>query len=277
LNAFARNVHSQSGEDGILERALELLPTRDQWAVEFGAWDGKYFSNTFHLVKSRDYQAVLIECDARRFKALEAHCREYPRCLPLRALVGFGAEDNLDVVLGGTPLPNDFDLLSIDIDGNDYHVWEACRAHRPKVVIIEYNPTIPTAVDFVQPRDPAVNQGTSLRALARLGKSKGYELIATTRLNAVFVDQRYFPAYGIADNSPEALRADESAVTYLFNGYDGTVFVRGYGKMGWHGLPYHESRLQQLPRWLRQYPKHYSRWKRPLAKLYRSLRKRRLL
>lgn len=277
LNSFARNVFSQSGEDGILEEILERLPRRDHWAAEFGAWDGKYCSNTFNLVKNHGYSAVLIEGDGERFKTLQAHCREYPQCLPVRAMVGFGVEDNLDVLLRNTPIPNEFDLLSIDIDGNDYHVWDACRTYRPKVVIIEFNPTIPTAVDFVQPRDPATNQGGSLRALNRLAKSKLYELVATTKLNAIFVDQTYFKHFSLADNSPEALRADESAVTYIFNGYDGTVFVRGHGKMGWHGLPYDESRLQQLPRWLRQYPNHYAPWKRQFAKLYRSLRKRGIL
>jgi hypothetical protein len=277
LNAFARDVTSQSGEDGILEKILETIPEPTGWCVEFGAWDGRHRSNTCHLVEASGYAAVLIEGNADRFRELQQHCARFPKAVPLHAMVGYEAGDGLDALLAGTAIPEEFDVLSIDIDGNDYHVWDATRRYRPRVVVIEFNPTIPTPVDFVQARDTAVNQGCSLKALDRLARSKGYCLVATTKLNALFVQERYFPAFGIADNSIEALRVDDSAVTYLFNGYDGTVFVRGLGELGWHRLPYRESRLQQLPRWLRQYPDHYPRWKRTIARLYRSLRKRGVL
>lgn len=93
-------------------------------------------------------------------------------------------------------------------------------------------------------------------------------MVAVTKTNAIF---------GIADNSIEKMRPDESAVTYIFSGYDGTVFIRGYGKLAWHGIPYRESKLQQIPKWFRQYPKNYSDFKKTTAKLYRSLVKRNIL
>jgi len=275
--AFERNVASQSGEDGILEKVLELFPERNRWCVEFGAWDGRQYSNTFNLLKHHGYSAVLVEADRTRFEELQRHCQDFPKCIPIHALVGFGEWNNLDVLLRGVPIPDDFDLLSIDIDGNDYHVWAAIRRFRPKAVIVEFNPTIPTAVDFVQPPDAKLNQGASLKALNRLAQSKEYELVATTRMNAIFVDRKYFPLFKIADNSPEALRSDESGVTHIFSGYDGTVFIRGAGQLAWHRLPYRESRMQLLPQWLREYPGNYPAWKRVLAKLYRSLVKRGIL
>ncbi len=277
LNAFARDVNSQAGEDGILEKILEMLPDRTQWCVEFGAWDGRHRSNTHNLVENHGYAAVLIEANQERFEDLMRHCKQFTRAVPIRAFVGFNEADGLDAILAGTEIPLNFDVLSIDIDGNDYHVWDAVRRYRPKVVVIEFNPTIPTAVDFVQAREPGLSQGSSLKALDRLARSKGYALVATTRLNAIFVEAGFFGLFGIADNSVERMRVDESAVTYIFNGYDGTVFVRGFGDLGWHRLPYRESRLQQLPRWLRQYPDHYPRWKRTIARVYRSLRKRGIL
>jgi hypothetical protein len=68
--AHARNVHSQEGEDGIIEHLLSLLPERDHWCVEFGAWDGVYLSNTFHLIESKGYHAVLIEGSSERYETL---------------------------------------------------------------------------------------------------------------------------------------------------------------------------------------------------------------
>jgi hypothetical protein len=65
---FARNDFSQAGEDGVLEKILELLPeTQDRWCDEFGAWDGEYLSNTASLIKNKGFSAVMIEANRSRF------------------------------------------------------------------------------------------------------------------------------------------------------------------------------------------------------------------
>jgi hypothetical protein len=192
----------------------------------------------------------------------------------VNAFVGFTEADGLDAILARTPIPEDFDVLSIDIDGNDYHVWNAVTRYRPRVVVIEYNPTIPTAIDFVQPPDLSINQGASITALNRLAAQKGYELVAVTTHNCLFVRRDYFAAFGIEDNSVASLRADESMVTYIFNGFDGTVFIRGYGALGWHGVPYREKRMQLIARTFRRFPDTLGPVMKVLAKHYRSLKKR---
>ena len=169
------------------------------------------------------------------------------------------------------PSPRDFDLLSIDIDGNDYHVWEAVESYRPKVVVIEYNPTIPNEVEFVQPRNARVHQGTSLRSIAGLAKLKGYELVATTTTNGIFVDQAYFPLFGIRDNSVANLRRDLDYVTYVFCGFDGHVFLRGSRTMPWHRMRYEERKMQHLPSWCQDDPSNYGRFQRLVWKIKRRL------
>ena len=274
LLAYAANVNSQSGEEGIIAKILEVIGGPRGWCVEFGAWDGRYLSNTYDLIANHGYSAVMIEGSARRFADLKASFKDNPTVLPMHAFVGFTDADGLDSILASTPIPEDFDVLSIDIDGNDYHVWNAVKRYRPRVVVIEYNPTIPTAVDFVQPADMSVNQGASITALDRLARQKGYELVAVTTHNCLFVRRDYFPTFGIADNSPASLRADESLVTYIFNGFDGTVFIRGYGALGWHGIPYREGKMQLLPRMFRKFPDALGPFMKKLVKPYRSLKKR---
>lgn len=273
----ANNVASQNGEDGIIAKILDVLGVSSGWCVEFGAWDGKHLSNTHNLVANRGFSAVLIEGSAARFGDLQATFRGNPRVVALNRYVGFTPADGLDAILAATPIPHDFELLSIDIDGNDYHVWKAVTRYRPKVVVIEYNPTIPSAVQFVQPADMRVNQGTSILSMTQLAREKGYELVSATAHNCLFVTKELFPLFGITDNSVLAIRPDESLVTYIFNGFDGTVFVRGYGRLEWHKVPYVESKLQQVPRWLRQFPDTYGPVLRVIAKHYRSLKKRRWL
>jgi len=274
LNAFAANRNSQTGEDGIIEKALEVINDSNCWCVEFGAWDGRHLSNTYNLIVNRGYSAVLIEGNSTRFRDLQRNFAENDNVVPLNAFVGFNEHNGLDTLLAATEIPLDFDVLSIDIDGNDYHVWDAMRHYRPKMVVIEYNPTIPNPVEFVQPRDMRITQGSSLLSLSKLAKWKGYELVAATRLNAVFVEASYFGLFGIGDNSVDAIRTEQPLVTYVFGGYDGTVFIRGCGKLVWHGIPYSQARLQHMPRWLRQYPENYGVLKKGLAKVYRRLRNR---
>jgi hypothetical protein len=271
LNDFAKNINSQEGEDGIIEKALEVIKDNDHWCVEFGAWDGIYLSNTYNLIAKKSYSAVLIEGDQKRHKDLQKNFQSNKKVNPINAFVGFEENNNLDSLLRTTDIPVDFDVLSIDIDGNDYHVWAAVKHYRPKIVVIEYNPTIPNPVDFVQPRNMRITQGSSILSLDKLAKQKGYELVAATRLNAVFVDSKYYGLFGIEDNSVDAIRTDQPDVTYIFNGYDGTVFVRGCGRLHWHWFPYKESRMQQVPKWLREYPGNYGLLKKAIAKVYRYL------
>ena len=269
---YAKNIHSQSGEDGILAKILETLGKKDKWCVEFGAWDGEHLSNTFNLISTAGYSAVLIEGSRSRSEALAKRFGNNSNVIPVHAFVGFTPADGLDSILAKTPIPKDFDLLSIDIDGNDYHVWEAV-SYTPKVVCIEYNLTIPNEVDFVQPADPTVSQGASLAAIVRLGVTKGYSLVAVTSYNAIFVRSEYFPLFGIADNSLRTLREDTSAVTHVFCGYDGTIFVRGDDCLIWHSMTF-SGRIRQLPKPFRQYPGSFGPLKSNLFNIYRKIARR---
>ncbi len=244
---------------GIIGKILETLPDRDNWCVEFGALDGVSLSNTRNLIEHASYSAVLIEGSTTRFKELESNYSHTEKVTTLNRFVGFEVNDNLDHVLAGTSIPSNFDFLSIDIDGNDYHVWKSSSRYSPKVVCIEFNQTIPNEVKFTQPADAKVTQGSSLSALVDLGKAKGYELVCVEGVNAFFVKAHYFPLFEIDNNSVTALRVDLSAVTYLFIGYDGTIFLRGQKTMPWHcKLPLRASSMQRLPKPLRKFSDSYN-------------------
>src|SRR5205807_10072401 len=123
---------------------------------------------------------------------------------------------------------------------------------------IEFNPTIPNEVDFVQARDMSVSEGSSLSALARLARAKGYRLVHATVVNAVFVDEPYFGRFAIADDSLAALRANLSHITWMFQTYDGRIQVAGNLRVRWHDVPIDPRRLQVVPRWLRGFPPSFS-------------------
>lgn len=268
---YKRDVYSQTGEDGIIEKILDILPENDRWCVEFGAWDGLYLTNTRHLIEDKGYSAILIEGDKGRFQSLKHNYDHTEKVITLNKFVSFKGEDNLDQILGNTLIPYDFDLLSIDIDGNDYHVWSSLKHYRPKVVVIEFNPTIPTNVKFVQPADPSITQGSSLLSLVELGKEKGYELVSVLPFNAFFIRKDLYSIFNIESNDPEVLRTNLNAVTYMFSGYDGKIFLYGYKKLPWHKFPLKESTFQVLPKFLQFYPGNYSKFQKIAYRTYRAL------
>jgi len=178
-----------------------------------------------------------------------------------KRFVEFEGPNRLDAILASTPISPEFDVLSIDIDGNDYHIWDSLQGYRPKVVVIEFNMAIPVEVDFVQPKDMSIMQGSSLAAMVRLGEQQGYRLIHVTITNAIFVDEKYYSRFGIADGSPSALWTERPFLTYFFQLYDGTFRIAGCQELIWNRkYPIKTSRLQILPRVLRVYPERYRRY-----------------
>ncbi|MEQ8479305.1 MAG: hypothetical protein RIC18_01520 [Hoeflea sp.] len=273
--AHARNVHSQEGEDGIIEHLLSLLPARDNWCVEFGAWDGVYLSNTYHLIESNGYHAVLIEGSSERYAVLRKNMEKYKTVECMNRFVGFGADDGLDALLAQTGCPRDFDFLSVDIDGNDYHTIKAMTDYRPKLICVEFNPTIPSIVSYVQPADPDVSHGNSLRALYELGLEKGYKLACANRLNAFLVRADLWE--GDSPARAEDLtdfRSEEPPMSIIFSTYDGTVMLTESHDMLWHDEKLTAADIQMLPAFIRRYPGDYNwlqwkifKWRRRLRRL----------
>ena len=264
LLAAARNVTSISGEDGILEQIFTTIPPANRWCVEFGAWDGRRFSNTYHLMTDMGWSGVFIEADSAKFQDLLATYRDNPRANCLNCFVTFEGANCLDNLLAQVGAPKDLDLLSIDIDGNDYHVWESLVIYTPRVVVIEFNQTIPNHVEFIQPRDMTVQQGNAPLSLVKLGRRKGYELVCVTEYNLIFVKADLLSVFAIADNSLARLRPPAKDQPHIFQLFDGTFVVGGMELMFWHGIPIRQEKFQVLPKIFRRFP---PRSKNPLMRL----------
>jgi hypothetical protein len=109
----------------MIAKIFELIGVENHWCVEFGAWDGKYLSNTWDLINNKGWHAVLMEGHEERAAKLAESYAERSGEVFVKHVVGWEGRHRLDVILSETPIPPEFDLLSIDIDGNDWHVWNA--------------------------------------------------------------------------------------------------------------------------------------------------------
>lgn len=243
---WRKDVHSQFGEDGIIEALLRQAGASGPgYFVEFGAWDGRHLSNCAKLA-DEGWAGCFIEGDAERHTVLQKNYAERPQVSTLHAFVTSRGAGALDVLLDSVGAPEQPSVMSIDVDGTDYYIWEAVERHKPLLCLIEFNPTVPAEVSFVQDDDPSVHQGCSLTALDELGRRKGYRLVAATALNGFFMRDDVCREKGIAVYEPHQVK-DQTYEAALFHGYDGRMLVAGHRDLLWHGIPYGAGELQVLP------------------------------
>lgn len=124
-NVTKWNKYSQSGEESYVDFILKNLPSKGNHLVEIGAWDGRHLSNTRHLIEN-GFTHLLIDGDNRGNEEVKEH---------------FVTKDNILDILSQYDTPSEFDLLCIDIDGNDIYVLETILSkYSPSLIVAEYNP-----------------------------------------------------------------------------------------------------------------------------------------
>jgi hypothetical protein len=250
LVSFKDNQYSEHGEDGIISKIFDIMPPENKWVCEFGAHDPENISNTWRLINNEGWNAVLIEADLVYAEKLKKYYEQKPDVHCVNTKVSYEGNERLDRILAATPIPHNMDFMIIDIDGNDYHVWEAIETYRAKVVMIEFNASIPTDVSFVQQRDMTVNQGTSLKAMTELAAKKGYKLIAVTSWNAFFIQHEYYHLFFRQEPLLEDMYvypAKHPIWMRPFQLYDGTIAVAPWDEMLWHKVNLSETDYQVLP------------------------------
>lgn len=221
LNSFKRNgKFSQNGEQGILDALYQYI-TPDGFVIEFGAADGIFCSNTAHIWSDKKTEALLIEADDFCFSKLKTNTENYENVKIEHSIV-----KNIDDYTNKVA-----DVISIDIDGYDYFVALKMET-KHKIVIIEYNPTVPPHVEMV-PSFPA--QGASARSITLMMEKKGYSLVACTKTNLFFLLGDHKDKF---ETRLEVL-FDYSSLNYIvttFNGLYQMVGDWGYGMESYANL-----------------------------------------
>lgn len=220
LSDLARNVHSQDGEDGILEAVFSRIGATSRTCVEFGAWDGLHLSNTAVFWQS-GWRAVLIEADADRYKAMVSNTAGHD-CLCLQHHVTPSGPGSLEAVLTRHGRTEDPDLLVIDVDGDDYHIFAGLEGVRPRVVCCEYNPTIPAHAMLIGRQGDGF--GCSARALVALAEDRGYVLVAMTSVNCIFVRREHASEFAGFETRLDALFPSSHLIS-LVTSYDGRYLL----------------------------------------------------
>lgn len=193
LLRFGFQVHSQFDDDGIINEIFRRIGVTNRYFVEFGAGAGQ-ISNTCFLLMQK-WRGLWLEGDKAKIDCIYKLHKSFIENGSLVVGNAFITAENIESLFRSHGVPEEFDLLSIDIDGNDYHVWKAISTFSPRVVVIEYNARLNASLNFVQDYNAAFSWsgksyfGAGLKALELLGSRKGYNLVGCniTGANAFFV------------------------------------------------------------------------------------------
>jgi hypothetical protein len=199
---YKKKVFSQHGEDGIIEQIFKIIGTYNNYYIEFGGWDGVYLSNTANLRINNGWSGLLLE--GNKEKVMSMKNRE-----EINLQNEWITKDNINDLFKKYNVPETFDLLSIDIDGDDYYVWKALD-YKPRVVVVETNPGISNSLPLtiLEGRTNVYKNnyfGANLHAFLDLASEKGYKFLTIEEHNAFFVLDSDFEKFGIKDNTKDEI------------------------------------------------------------------------
>jgi hypothetical protein len=183
-------IRSQNEEDGLLLALFKRIGTTDRRCVEIGC--GSNGGNSGFLVQECGWTGLMVDANRASIATVRVRYAGHAVTIVKHRVT----REDVNHLLTVNGFNGELDLLSVDIDGNDYWVWEAITVCSPRVVVLEYNwlfgpdraVTVPYDADFkVGASGTRSYRGASLMALSHLARRKGYRLVATERVNAVFL------------------------------------------------------------------------------------------
>lgn len=193
-------IYSQHDEDGILLYIFALIGVANHRSVEICAGNG-IECNTANLLLNHRWTGLLVDGNSKNVGIAKEFYRSRPETMHWipDIVEAWLTRDNVNEIIESAGYEGEIDLLSLDIDGVDYWIWEAITIIRPRVVVLEYNHllgpevslTVPYQSDFVAEFTEYGSDyaGASLNAFVKLGHAKGYRLVGTNAIgtNAFFI------------------------------------------------------------------------------------------
>lgn len=209
-------VFSQRGEDGIIQYIINKIPIPHKIFIEFGV-ENYTESNTRFLLSNNNWSGLIMDGSKENIRFIKNDFIYWK--YDITAYHSFITKENINQLIQRYTNIEDIGLLSVDLDGNDYWIWDAITVIQPRVVICEYNSLFGPEKKVTVPYDPTFVRrkahysdlyfGASLGAFVELGQRKGYDFIgvASTGVNAFFVRNDLSAPFKKADASRDFIES----------------------------------------------------------------------
>lgn len=201
LDKYEYSLFSQNGEDGLLRYIFSEIGYGSRYFIEIGFEVTE--CNSLRLMLKEKLGGILIDGEKRSVRKFNKAARRMG-IHDVKAIAKFLDAENLREVLDEAEVPEEVDLLSIDVDGNDYWFWESIDYIKPRVVMVEFNASLGPELSLAVPYDPKFMRhekhqsgfycSASISAFNKLAEKKGYSLIGcdSNGVNAFFVRKDCF-------------------------------------------------------------------------------------
>jgi hypothetical protein len=193
LARYGFKTYCQNDEDGIIQEIFRRIEVKHRTFIEFGVETGIECNTAKLLIEG--WRGLWIEGNPQHGGQIRKNLDAFRKDGRLKLTEGMVTAENVNALFGKAGFSGEIDLLSIDIDFNDYWVWKAIEVVTPRAVVIEYNAIIRPPHSLVGPYeatrvwDGSNYGGASLEAMVRLGRAKGYRIVGCSLAgsNAFFV------------------------------------------------------------------------------------------
>ena len=231
LDEVEFQVFSQRGEDGIIQYLISKIEIPNKIFIEFGV-ETYTESNTRFLLINNNWSGLVLDGSIRNINFIKNDFIYWK--YDIVAKQTFITKENINKLISDYTKTKDIGLLSVDIDGNDYWIWDEINVINPRIVICEYNSafgdtnkiTIPYKSDFVRSKEhySELYFGASLAAFCHLAEQKGYDFIGTTSagVNAYFVRKdisapfkKFTPQEGFNESDNRDSKNENGKLTFL--------------------------------------------------------------
>lgn len=219
LRDYEFKVFSQWGEDGILQRLIKVVDIKNRTFIEFGVEDF-FESNCRYLLMKDNWSGLVIDGSSSNMNRLKGSYFFWKH--HLLAVDAFITRDNINELLARSGFNEDLGILSVDLDGNDYHVLEKITFFRPRILICEYNSvfgsnrkiSVPYDENFVRTNKHYSNLywGASLAAMTHLANKRGYSLVGTNTAS----NNAFYVRNDLLNDKLEVLSVEQAYSTSLY-------------------------------------------------------------
>lgn len=196
LHEVEFKVFSQWGDDGIIQWLIHNIEFKSKTFIEFGVSNYDE-ANTRFLLMNNNWSGFIMDGSISNIEYIKNS--DYYWKYDLKAKEAFIDKDNVNSLIKSSGFDKEIGILHIDLDGNDYWIWEEIDTVSPTLLILEYNSvfgseraiTVPYDKDFIRTEAHYSNLyfGASLLALCELSEKKGYQFIGCNSAgnNAFFI------------------------------------------------------------------------------------------